>query len=479
MGDFLTILFALAAGGFGYLAYRLRHNLWEAQVAARQRERERATVFRFLNRLGESITTTVDLEATLDLVVDFCIDATKADAGAVFIRSTTDPTILQARVVHGLFPPLHEVASDKLISKRKYLAEYVKKETLRVGEGVIGRIAQTGEAVLITDAANDARVPKSASELVELHDLILAPLVVRGAVAGVLALINKRAEGQVFNEADRDLVTALADQAAVTLDIVRLYEELSEKQRLEQELRIAHDVQETLLPRRMPVLGNIEIAGLSRAAADVGGDYYDFIEVDETHLGIVVADVAGKGIPGALVMATLRSSLRAEARGDASPRNVMRRVNRLLVHDTRESVFVSVLYGVLDVITGEFVFVRAGHEPLIACSKDPAEQPQLLSPEGMVAGMIDGTAFDTLEEARIRLDECGAVVLNTDGATEAMSRKDEEFGMDRLVAAIHSRQEQPPREIIAGIVQEVDAFTGDRPQHDDITLVVMRWKADE
>ena len=457
---------------------RQRHMLWESRQQALSHERERATILRFLNQLGERITTSIDLEATLNLVVGFCIDATKADAGAIFIRSRSNPGMLQARVVQGLFPPLHEVATDKLASKRKYLAEYVKKERLRVGEGIIGLVAQTGEAMLIPDAALDSRVPRSAGELVELRDLILVPLVTRGQVRGVLVLINKREDGRVFDEADKGLVSALADQAAVTLDIVRLYEEVSEKQRLEQELRVAHEVQEVLLPKEIPQVATLEIAGASRSAMDVGGDYYDYFWVDEGHLGVVVADVAGKGIPGALVMATLRSTLRAEARGDRSPRSVLRRVNEHLVRDTRESIFVSVLYGIVDVQTGELVFCRAGHEPLVVCESPQGGPIRQHSPPGMVVGMIDGPAFDLLEEERLDLRACGAVLMNTDGATEAMNAQGDELGQEALEAAVARAAPGPVQAIVDAVMHAVDAHAAGTPQHDDITLVVLRWKGE-
>jgi len=470
----IFILFVAIAGAV-FEIVRLRQRLADARLANENHERERRTVFQFLNRIGEDITRKVEVEATLNLVVEFCMEATSADAGAIFVKDDETPEILQARVVQGLFPPLHEVSSDKLLSKRRFLAEYVKREKLRVGEGVIGQVAQSGQTLLIPDASADERVPKSAGELVPLEGLILAPLAVRGAVQGVLVLINKRVEGVTFDEMDRDLVTALANQAAVTLDIVRLYQALSEKQRLEQELLVAQEFQALLLPQETPDLAELEVAGHSQAALEVGGDYFDYIPVGERKLGLAIGDVAGKGIPGALVMATLRACLRAEARGDASPRSVLSRVNRQLLMDTKENIFVSLLYGIIDLDAGTFRFARAGHEPAVTCSPEERRIRTHL-PDGMVVGMTTGPAFDLLAEEEIDLKRAGLVVLNTDGVTEAMNGNYEEFGEDRFHRAVVERCQEPAPDVIEGVLDDIASFTRGIPQHDDITLVVMRWR---
>lgn len=477
---FALILAAVVLGAWIRI-YRLQRDVWLARIQIRNRDRERQTVFNFLNEIGTRITRRLDLDQTLEMVVDFCCKATRADAGAIFLVDPKDPKVLQARVVRGLFPPLHEVSTEKVISRRKYLAEYVKRERLRMGEGIIGHCAQKGEAILIPDARVDSRVPRSASDLVPLEGLILAPLAVRGSVLGVLVLINKRDEsrpGETFSTVDQDLVTALADQAAVTLDIVRLYHELAEKQRMQQELELAHEFQTLLLPSETPDFPQIDLFGFSQPALEVGGDYYDFIQVDDEHLGIIVADVSGKGIPGALVMATLRSTLRAYAPGNHSPRDVLRRVNSVLTHDTKENVFVSATYGILSLSTGRFRFARAGHEPTV-CFRSDTPQVALHEPGGLVLGMIDGEMFDVLEEEELDLSTCGAMLLYTDGVPEAMNASAEEYGLDRFHNVLLKHAEEPSETVVTSLLEDILRFTRGIPQHDDITLVVIRWKGQD
>ncbi len=462
----------------GILAFHQRRKLIAAAWELRTREWERRTVIGFLNEIGGHFTSKLDLDESLDLVLDFTLKATRADAGGIFTFEGASREVLAPRVIKGLFPPLHEVTTEKLASRRKYLEEFVKKERIRTGEGIIGTVARTGQALLIPDARCDPRVPKAASDLVELEGLILAPLLIRKEVQGVIVALNKRdpdAPGTTFNEADLDLLKALADQAAITLHMIALYAEVQNMQRMEQELQVARDFQRLLLPRTTPNFPELEIAGLSEPALEVGGDYFDFIEVDERHLGVVIGDVSGKGIPGALVMATLRTTMRAEARGDLSPREVLRRVNATVTKDTSDGTFVSVTYGIVDRQQGTFTYARAGHEPLL-CTGSNGSGPVSREPPGMVLGMVEGEFFDLIEEETVDLKSCGTAILYTDGVPEAMNSSREEYGQVRFEKVVGSRRAESPDGLIRAVLEDISGFTAGIPQHDDITLVVLRWR---
>lgn len=475
---FSLILLVIVAGlVVGLLLQRRRMLDLEDEAEARTRERE--AVVRFLDEFGSRLTHRIDLGEVLELIVQFCREVTHADAGALFLREADDREVLRARVVQGLFPPLHSTISEKMLSRHKFIAELVKKETIRIGEGIIGEVAVKGESLLLPDAKADPRLQAVTSGPLRLDGMILAPLVVRGTVEGVLVLVNKRDEddpGATFTPQERDLVRALGDQAAVTLDIVRLNEELAEKQRLEQELAVARDVQQLLLPREMPNLPEVAIAGISQPALEVGGDYFDFIEVDADHLGIVVADVAGKGIPGALVMATMRAALRAHAPGKLSPREVLIAVNAVLVRDTKDSTFVSATYGILNRRTGVLLFARAGHEPTVCIATDEP-RVEMLDPDGMVLGMIEGEFFDRIVDSEVDLTTAGAVLLYTDGVSEAMNGSGEEYGLDRFSEVLKGCRGAVPGAMIDTILDDIRSFTAGIAQHDDITLVVLRWNA--
>lgn len=475
MRDSLVILLLLLLTAVFVIARRQRMKLWQLQESVAQREREKQAVFDFLNRFGERLTRSLDQEKALALVVDFLQEATKADAGAVFLREKDDPKTLRPVVVQGMFPPLHKVSTGgKLLAKRKFIADKVRRDSVTVGEGIVGLVAEQGKTLLIRDAEHDARVPKDASDIVPIRDLILAPLMVREEVLGVLVLVNKR-EDAPFNDNDESLVTAVGDQAAATLDLVRLYGMLADKQRMEQELRLARTFQEMLLPRTVPQIDKAEVAGFSRPALEVGGDYYDYIEVDKDHLGIVIADVSGKGIPGALVVASVRATLQAEARGDLSPKSVLRRVNERALRDTKQGVFITMTYGILNIHTGTFRFCRAGQEPTICC-RDENSIPMLHEPPGIALGLVGGDAFEFSEEEVISLREEGTAVLYTDGVVEAMDNDQQEYGQARLHSVIQAHAAESPARIVDEIVRDIELFSEGREQHDDITIVVLQWK---
>ncbi|MFH0793322.1 MAG: PP2C family protein-serine/threonine phosphatase, partial [bacterium] len=352
------------------------------------------------------------------------------------------------------------------------LVEKVKKDKIKIGEGIVGAVAEKGEPLLIEDATSDPRVPKSSGDFLTMKSLMLAPLRVRDKIVGVFVVVNKK-DDQHFNSRDMQLLQALADQAAVTVDIVSLYEELKEKHRMEQELSLAREFQNLLLPKKCPDLPGLDLAAFNTPALEVGGDYYDFITVDENHLGVVIADVSGKGIPGALLMAMVRSTLRAEAVGKLSPKEVLRRVNDRVFKDTKENVFITMTYGVLDLRTHRMRMVRAGHEPTITFrSGDPT--PALVVPDGIALGLVGGELFDVMEETQVDLSSGDMVVLYTDGVIEAMNERAQEYGRERLLELVQKESELPTTEIIAKVLGDIEHFTEGIPQHDDITMVVIK-----
>ncbi|MCX7718747.1 MAG: SpoIIE family protein phosphatase [Candidatus Sumerlaeaceae bacterium] len=471
-----AIYFAILVA-MGVWVIRLKAVEKEQAQALEKIERERRAVFMFLNNLGERLTTSrIAMEPALQIIIEFIVDRADAEAGAIFLLDPADNQ-LAARVVQGMFPLLNPT-TERVLTKQKYLTERVKRERIPLGQGVIGEAALTGKPILVADAANDPRVPNVTLGYLTIRSIMAVPLRARGVVTGVVAVVNKREEA-VFTQADLDLLLMLADQAASTAEMVKLYNEQAEKQRIEQELRIAHDFQRMLLPSECPDVPGYEIAAFSRPALEVGGDYYDFFWVDpeQRHLGIVIADVSGKGIPGAFVMAMVRCTLRVVARGRLSPREVLVEANSRLYADTKENVFVTMTYGILDTQRRTFRFSRAGHEPLVTVKYDSGAV-RLTSPDGIALGMVDNDLFQTTEEAELHLEPGEAVVLYTDGVVEAMDPEAREYGQKRFFDFLVAQRHSPPQEIIENALKDIEAFTRGHPQHDDITLVALRVRTD-
>lgn len=268
---------------------------------------------------------------------------------------------------------------------------------------------------------------------------------------------------ETFNRMTRELKVA-TDQAL-------------EQERLRQELQVAQQIQQKLLPKQLPEIPGYSFGALYRAAKEVGGDYYDVLRVGKDHLGLAVADVCGKGVPAALLMSVARSMLRTVAPGESSPLKVARELNRLLVADLSRGLFITLFYAVINVKNRTMTYTSAGHNPVLVWQAQRSRCVQLeLRPPCLPLG-VDGTGlFNRLaQEQTITLKPGDAVILYTDGLTEAWNEQREEFGMDRLIAAVTAGAGQgSAAELVEGIDRTLVRFCGDLHQNDDLAVVTMK-----
>ncbi len=268
-----------------------------------------------------------------------------------------------------------------------------------------------------------------------------------------------------------DLAAAVNEMAA---GVKRGRAEASKREALERELAVAREIQERLLPHVMPAVPGFEISGASLPSQQVGGDYFDFLDLEDGRLGIAIADVSGKGIPAALLMANLQAILRgqAEERGDVSA--VLARVNSFLVRSTDPHMFVTFFYGILDRVKGVFLSSNAGHNPPLLLRVDGTIE--WLSAGGLLLGFLAGQDY---AQQATELRPGDVVVLFTDGITEASDpgapdRPDRFFGEERLIEVVRRSAGLTAGEIQAAILDAVAAHTAGAPQSDDITLVVFK-----
>src|SRR5215212_1801384 len=266
----------------------------------------------------------------------------------------------------------------------------------------------------------------------------------------------------------RDLREKNARLAQAYADLQAPQSRIIEQETLERELRLARETQESMLPRRLPRMVGFDMGARMVAARMVGGDFYDLFPLSSSRLGVVIGDVSGKGMPAALFMAVVSSLLRAEAqRGDTTPEQALRIVNRHLLSRDARSMFVTVLYGVLCRETREFAFVRAGHEMPLLLDVDGA----LLTPEmgrGHVLGLFPNLMLDM---QTVQLPPGGTLLLYTDGVNEAMDADNQLFGSERIIAVVRGARETSAQQLCDQLVQAVTAYRGLAPQADDITLV--------
>lgn len=473
MDNLAFILPTIIASGLACWVLFQRRQVQAGREEAQRAVQEKEAVIALMDNIGERMTRKIDLDETLEVIGQYVVGATRAESGAIFLLDEGDQS-LRARVIVGKFPPLFE-DKDLDESTREYPARKIKARRFKPGEGIIGTVAQLDRPVLITDAEADPRIPAAASRFFPVHSMVFCPLRVRGRSLGVIAIVNKHGHA-IFDSRDKILLQGLADQAAISVDLVKLYDVLAEQQRLDQELALAQDFQRMLLPHALPQLQAYEFSAVNRTARVVGGDFYDFFPVDQDHLGIVIGDVSGKGVPASLIMAMVRSIIRAEARDTFSPKEVLRRVNEGVKADTKESVFVTITYGILDISNDRFRFARAGHEPVLLRHAGPEAQVDAYQPEGMAVGLVPSDIFNLIEEMELQLAPGDMVLLYTDGVVESLNPSADEYGRNRLIDLLRKADTPSAEGLIRQLEEDIRKFAKGTPQHDDITLVALSMK---
>jgi phosphoserine phosphatase RsbU/P len=313
--------------------------------------------------------------------------------------------------------------------------------------------------------------------LAALSPQLLLPLSVKDKLLGLISLGEKRSE-EPYTSTDLRLLKSVASQTALALSNAQLSaviaEEVARREKLNREIEIAREVQERLFPQRLPEIAGLRYFGHCRTALGVGGDYYDFLTLPDGKLGVALGDVSGKGIAAALTMASLQACLRADAmRAGDDLAALIARVNNMVYEASTEDRYATLFYAQFDPATRRLTYVNAGHCPPILLRGPGAGHSveRLDKAGGTVVGLVPDAAY---EQAQIDLAAGDLLVIYTDGFSEAMSPKLEEWGETRLLEAVKSCDGLPAKEAISKIMQAADAFASGAPQSDDMTLVILR-----
>ena len=302
-----------------------------------------------------------------------------------------------------------------------------------------------------------------------LASVVFIPLLIGGGAIGVLGLGGR--QPRRLNEDDLRFARLLANQAALSVEQARLHRVESRGQRMERELQQARQIQMSLLPGGYPQVAGYDFAAAYESAREIGGDLYDFIEwpADPHRVGLLIADVSGKGTAAALFMAHSRAMIRGAAQTQPGPAATLAAANVQIVRDNHAMLFVSAFYAVMDAPSGRLTFANAGHNVPIVRRADGRVEEAVA--RGMVLGIMDDMTYD---EATTTLAEGDMIVLYTDGITEAMNARGDLFDKERLMAAVHGASPADARALIDAILAAVRDFTGDTPQADDLTIVTVR-----
>jgi serine phosphatase RsbU (regulator of sigma subunit) len=325
---------------------------------------------------------------------------------------------------------------------------------------------------------DDAQEGPEAARILSEGALTALPLISKGALLGIMT-VDLREEAGRPTDRWMNILTGIADQAAVAVENDQLLKEAAEQERLKKELEVAHSIQSSFLPEGPPEVPGWEIAAIWQSAREVGGDFYDFIHVadrpgsvaaDGQRLGVVIADVADKGVPAALFMALSRTLMRTMAISGRRPREAVTEANRMIQADARSSLFVTLFYLIIEADSGAMSYVSAGHmPPLLVRGADGATEE--LRTGGMAMGVLPDVDF---EERSAEMEPGDVLILYTDGVTDAANLSDEGFERERLAEVARTHRAMPADQLAETINERVAAFVGDAPQFDDFTLLVLK-----
>jgi sigma-B regulation protein RsbU (phosphoserine phosphatase) len=420
-----------------------------AEVALESSERRSAVIeLSTIVEATKRLNSTLDLAELLNIILGLTTRYSGAERGTVFLVDREKQEIWS---LVGLGLEQHEIR-------------------LPITKGIAGWVAQHGEMVNLPDAYADPRFESEVDLRLGYRTRSLLCLPIRnkaGETIGVLQLLNKKTGP--FSRADENMLEAISDHVALALENAQLHREMVHKQRMERDLALARSIQMGLLPEAPPKLPGFDIAVSNRMSLEAGGDYYDFIQLAPDTMLAVVADVEGKGVGSAMVMANLQATLHALIAHLHSLERLVESLNDMMLADTRGQKYMTMFVTLLDQPRRTLHYVNAGHvPPAVVRSNGTVDY---LREGGMVVGMFPSVKFD---RGHVRMEPGDIFVACTDGITEAMNAQDDEFGSQRLIDLVARERSLPAAEIVQSVLTEVDHFSRGGTHEDDRVILIMK-----
>lgn len=434
--------------------------------------------------LSRTINSLFDFDKIIVTVTNLVCEATNAQASWLEMTNTKNPSFrsqfdfVAVKTRDNFHVHFLELSSKKYLTKA-YDSNPFPSNDLDYSHYLIQpveTILQTKKPIIINQVKRD----KMTRDLkrTPMESLVGVPLISNDEIIGVIYAAKAQQFG--FDQDDIAIISAFANQTTVALENTRLVKESLEKERLEQELRIAHEVQMKLIPQQIPLIKNetsttcLDIGAMTLPANEVGGDYYDFVKLADWRMGIVVADVSGKGTSAAFYMAEIKGIIQALAGIYSAPKDLLIAVNEVLYGSMDRKSFITLLYVDFDISKKELRFARAGHCPLLhVCG----EEYNFVRPDGIGLGLDNGILFrNSMTEQVVQVRDDDIFVMYSDGLIEARNPQGDEFGEERLCAAVQSVRTLDAQTIKDKIIQDVNYFAKGVKAHDDLTCVVLKLK---
>ncbi len=401
-----------------------------------------------LNDLAITASSSLEVNQVLDIIVEKSIKATKGEQGSILLLTEQEDSPLKTLI--------RQQDRSRLL-------------TYKIGTNITGWVLKHQQPLIIDDLSTDERFNTTEQERQEIRSVLCVPIRFRAKLLGIIMVTNKKTF-EPFSKGDLRLISIIAAQSGQLIRNSQLQQETLEKKRMEQELVMARNIQKGLLPFKQPELDGLEIASHFIAADEVSGDYFDYFDLGENRIGIVMADVSGHGASSALVMTMIKGILQALKRSYVSTDGVLHELNLILDQTIPKDMFVTMMYLDFDSNKKIMRYSNAGHNPFILYKSDSksCELVQFRSPA------LSLSKVAVYEEKEISLNPGDVIVVYTDGVTEAFNENKEMFEETRLIQATEEAAQEKAGAIIENLKKRLQEFIGNAKQSDDIAIITIK-----
>ena len=406
-----------------------------------------------INDIATTINSTQPVEQIVDIIVKKCVKHLNVEQGAIMLLDEKDKE-----------KPLQTMIREQQSSLD--LLPY------RFDAQLTGWMLKNQEPLLVNNLKEDERFKDLIDKTTPIESFLSVPLRVKNKMMGVLTVFNKRSN-EKFSSNDQKLLSIIASQSSQIIENARLLEEERNLRMMQEEMRVAKETQINLLPKEFPIINGYQIAAKTIPAKEVGGDYYDLIQIDDNRFAFCLGDVSGKGMPAAMLMSNLQATLRSHTVSKKLCKDIISVSNQLLYNSTDPTKFATLFYGIINLKSNDIVFCNAGHNnPLLFTDNQKIVE---LITGGIMLGCLPDSDF---EDEKISVKKNDVIVIYSDGISEAMNESEEEYGEERLTELISNHIKESPDKIIENILSDVEMFVGKASQWDDMTLMIIKRDAE-
>ncbi|MBL8148411.1 MAG: SpoIIE family protein phosphatase [Blastocatellia bacterium] len=443
--------------------YVMAQTIISAPVSSEKVSRRR-DLLAVVSKVGVTLLSDSSLDDTLRLVMDLVFDAIPVERGFLFLANNWTYKKDSRQKQHGQLKP-----SELVCKVARNLTKELTGEEIKISRSISEKVITEGTSILTSDAMHDPRFQDRHSIMISnVRSIMAVPLAVEDEVLGMIYVDNPYATNR-FTEDDLLVLTAIASVAAIKIENARLLEERIEKRRMEEELKVASEIQLRLHPVSPPTINGYDMIGISFPCREIGGDYYDFIQRRNGNLLLALGDVAGKGMGAALLMSSLHAALRAQAQTGLGAAEIVTEVNNYIFASSPENKFLTLFCAELDIKTGKLSYSNAGHNPpILVCADNSVLR---LETGGLPVGIVDEITYDS---GSVHLQPGDVLLIYSDGISDSVNEADQDFGDNRLVEVVKKYHNRTASQIRDKIDEALTQFVGQTPPVDDMTIMIVK-----